>query len=122
MIRLVPIPAQTSTLLQVMLEALPKFHRQKQLKTSIVLSLFDHNIHDSSGYAGGAAQIPHVSAINGKSRPNLTTNIHDSSGYAGGAAQNPHVNTINDKSRPNFTTTIHDSYTLELALPKFHRC
>jgi hypothetical protein len=67
------------------------------------------NIHDSSGYAGGAALIPHVNAIKGKSRPNSTTNIQDSSGYAGGAAQIPHVNTINDMSRPNLTTNIQDS-------------
>jgi hypothetical protein len=53
------------------------------------------NNHDSSGYAGGAAQIQHVNTINGKSRPNSTTNIHDSLGYAGGAAQIPHVNAIN---------------------------
>jgi hypothetical protein len=45
------------------------------------------NIHNSSGYAGGAAQIQHVNAINGKSHPNLTTNIHDSSGYAGGTCE-----------------------------------
>ena len=77
-----------------------------QLKANLVTST---NIHDSSGYAGGASQIPHANAINGKSRPNSTTNIHDSSGYAGGAAQIPHVNTINDKSRPNSTTNIHDS-------------
>jgi hypothetical protein len=36
MISLIPIPAQTSTLLQVTLEVLPKFHRQTQLKTSLV--------------------------------------------------------------------------------------
>jgi hypothetical protein len=39
------------------------------------------NIHDSSGYAWGAAQIPYVNTINGKSCPNLNTNIHNSSGY-----------------------------------------
>ena len=59
--------------------------------TSLVLTT---NIHDSSGYAKGAAQIPHVNAINDKSRPILTTNIHDSSGYTGGAAQIQHVNAI----------------------------
>ena len=53
------------------------------------------NIHNSSGYAGGTAQIQHMSAINGKSCPNSTTTIHDSSGYAGGATQIPHVNSIN---------------------------
>jgi hypothetical protein len=36
MISLIPIPAQTSTLLQVTLEVLPNFHRQTQLKTSLV--------------------------------------------------------------------------------------
>jgi hypothetical protein len=50
------------------------------------------NIHNSSGYAWGAAQIPHVNTINDKSCPNSTTNIHDSSG------------------------------TPEAALQKFHRC
>ncbi len=36
MISLIPISAQTSTLLQVTLEVLPKFHRRTQLKTSLV--------------------------------------------------------------------------------------
>ena len=67
------------------------------------------NNHDSSGYAGGTAQIQHVNTINGKSCPNSTTNIHNYSGYAGGAAQNQHVNAINRKSRPNPTTDIHTS-------------
>jgi hypothetical protein len=61
------------------------------------------SIFHSSGYAGGAAQIPQANAINDKSSPNSTTNIHDSSGYAGGAAQIPLL-----------------QVTLE-ALPKFHR-
>jgi hypothetical protein len=94
-------------ILQITLEALPEFHRQMILMTSLVP--LTTNIHNSSGYAGGAAQIPHLNAINGKSRPNLTTNIHNSSGYAEGAAQIPHVKAINDKSRPNSTTNIHDS-------------
>jgi len=57
------------------------------------------SIHDSSGNAGGAAQIPQANAINDKSHPNSTTNIHDSSGYAGGAAQIPQVNAINDNDK-----------------------
>ena len=61
------------------------------------------SIHDSSGNAGGAAQILQANAINDMSHPNSTTNIHDSSGYAGGAAQIPLL-----------------QVTLE-ALPKFHR-
>ena len=61
------------------------------------------SIHDSSGYAGGAAQITQANAINDKSSPNSTTNIHDSSGYAGGAVQIPLL-----------------QVTLE-TLPKFHR-
>ena len=97
------------------------------------------NIHDSSGYAGGAAQIPQANKINDKSHPNSTTNIHNSSGYAGGAAQIPqatqsmtisskfdheqsrfiglrrrccqipHVNPINDMSHPNSSTNINAS-------------
>ena len=63
------------------------------------------SIFHSSGYAGGAAQIPQANTINDKS----PTNIHDSSGYAGGAAQIPQANAINDKSSPNSTTNIHDS-------------
>jgi hypothetical protein len=55
-----------------------------QLMANLVSST---NIHDSSGYAGGTAQIPHVNTINDKSRPNSITNIHDYSGYTGGAAQ-----------------------------------
>jgi hypothetical protein len=42
---------------------------------------------NSSGYAGGAAQVSHANTIDDKSCPNLTTKIHNSSGYAGGAAQ-----------------------------------
>jgi len=36
------------------------------------------NNQDPSGYAGGAAQIPHVNAINDKSHPNSSTNINAS--------------------------------------------
>ena len=67
------------------------------------------NNHDFSGYAGGAAQIPHGNTNNDKSRPNSTTNIHKSLGYVGGAAQIQHVNAINGKSCPNSTTNIQDS-------------
>ena len=102
MISLVPIPARTSTFLQVTLEALTNNDMACPNSTT--------NIHNSSVYAGGAAQIQHVNAINGKSCPNSTTNIHDSSGYTKCAAhQIPCVNTIDDKSHPNLTTNIHDS-------------
>ena len=67
------------------------------------------NIHNSSGYARGAAQILYVNAINDKSCTNSTTNIHDSSGYTGDAVQIPHANAINDNSCPNLTTDIHNS-------------
>jgi hypothetical protein len=72
-------------------------------------SQFDTNIHDSSGYARGAAQIPQVNTINDKSHPNPTTSIHNSSGYAGGAAQIPWTNDVNDKSCPNSTMNIQNS-------------
>ncbi len=52
------------------------------------------DIQDSSGYAGGAAQIPQANTINDMSHPNLTTNIHNSSSYARGAAQIPQVNAL----------------------------
>jgi hypothetical protein len=67
------------------------------------------NIHDLSGYVGGAAQIPQANAINDMSHLNLITNIHNSSGHAGGAAQILQANAINDKSCPNSTTNIHSS-------------
>jgi hypothetical protein len=79
------------------------------------------HIHNSSGYAGGAAQIPQANAINDKSCPNLTTNIHSSSGYAGGAAQIPQANDINDKSYPYSTTHITICQVTLEALPKSHR-
>jgi hypothetical protein len=82
------------------------------------------SIHDSSGYAGGAAQILQANAINDKSHPNSTTNIHDSSGYAGGAAQIPQVNAINDSNDKSFTIQPQTSTFLQVmteALPKFHR-
>jgi hypothetical protein len=67
------------------------------------------NIHDSSGYAGGAAQIPQANKNIDKSRPNSTTNIRNSSGPAEGAAQIPSTNDINDKSHPNSTMHIQNS-------------
>ncbi len=79
------------------------------------------NIHSSSGYIGGAAQIPQANAINDKSCPNSTTNIHSSSGYAGGAAQIPQVNDINYKSHPNLTMHIMICQVMPEALPNFHR-
>ena len=82
------------------------------------------NIHDSSGYAGGTAQIQHVNTINGNSRPNSTTNIHDSSGYAGGAAQIPHVNSINVNAIYGKSFFVHKHFTIlqvmPEVLPKFH--
>ena len=90
MISLVPVPAQTSTLLQVTLEVLLKFHTNTIKDKSCPNSTT--NIHNSSGYARGTAQIQHVNAINGKSRLNSITNIHNSS-----------ANDINDKSCPNST-------------------
>ncbi len=71
------------------------------------------SIHDSSVYAGGAAQIPQANAINDKSHPNSTTNIRDSSGNTGGAAQIPQVKPINDNDTVLQVTPE--------ALPKFHR-
>jgi len=70
------------------------------------------SIHDSSGNAGGAAQILQANAINDKSHPNSTTNIHDSSGVAGGAAQIPQVYAINDNDKsftiqPQTSTFLH---------------
>ena len=67
------------------------------------------NIHNSSGYAGGAAQISQANAINDNSHPNLAINIRNSSGYAGGAAQISHENTTDNKSCPNLTANIHNS-------------
>jgi len=59
MISLIPIPAQTSMLLQV--------------KANTIKDKSCHNstttVHNSLGYAGGAAQIQHVNAMNGKSHP-----------------------------------------------------
>jgi hypothetical protein len=68
MASLVPIQPQTTTILQVTPEALPKFNMWSKSRPNSTT-----NIHDSLGYARGAAQIPHVNAINGT-----------------------HVNTIND--------------------------
>ena len=75
-------------------------------------------IHNSAGYAGDAARIPLANAIKNKSCPFLTTNIHNSSGYAGGAAQISHVNTINGKSR--FDHKHPQFFRMPEALPKFH--
>jgi hypothetical protein len=71
------------------------------------------------GYAGGAAQIPHVNAINDMSHPNSSTNINASAGYAEGAAQIPQAHTIKDMSSSNSTTNIILQVTPE-ALPKFN--
>ncbi len=40
---------------------------------------------NSSGYAGGTAQIPWTNDVNNKSRPNSTMNFRNSSGLAQGA-------------------------------------
>ena len=73
------------------------------------------NIHNSSGYAGGAAQIPWTHDVNDKSRPNSTMNIQNSSGLAKGAAQIQLANTINDRSHSIILMVTPE------ALPKFHR-
>ena len=87
---LIPIWPQTSKILQVTPEALPKFNMWPQLMASLVpIRPQTSTLHDSSGYAGGAAQIPHANTINDKSCPNSTTNNQDSSGYSRGTAQIP---------------------------------
>jgi hypothetical protein len=73
------------------------------------------SIHNSSGYAGGAAQIPWTNDVNDKSRPNSTMNIQNSSGLAKGAAQIQLANTINDRSHSIILLVTPE------ALPKFHR-
>ena len=69
----VPTQPQTSTVLQVTPEALPKFLRQMILMISLIP--FDHAHQDLSGYVGGAARIPQANAINDKPHPNLTMHI-----------------------------------------------
>ncbi len=76
------------------------------------------NIHNSSGYAGGAAQIPHLNAL--MASLVSTTNIHDFSGYAGGAAQIPHGTQLMTNLvpiRPQPSTILQDTPE---ALPKFN--
>ena len=85
-------------------EVLPKFHNQMQPMTILAT-----NIHNSSGYARGAAKISQADTIDDKSCPKSTTNIPNSSGYARGAAQIPQANTIDDMSCPKSTTNIHNS-------------
>jgi len=117
MTSLVPIRPQTSQILHVTPEALPKFHNQMQSMTSLIpiwpqtsailqvtpealpkfhretqlmtslVPILPQTSNKLSGYAGGAAQNPQANPNNDKSRPNSSTHIHNSSGYAGGAAQ-----------------------------------
>ena len=86
-----------------------------QLMTSLPRPNSTTNIHDSSGYAGGAAQIPQANKINDKSRPNSTMNFQNSSGLAQGAAQIQLANTINDRSHSIILLVTPE------ALPKFLR-
>jgi len=65
------IQPHTSTILQVTPEALPKFHRQAPLMTSLPQTSTNHQVTPEvlpkfhfSGYAGGTAQILQVNAIN----------------------------------------------------------
>ena len=70
------------------------------------------NIQDSSGYAGGAALIPQVNAINDVSHPNLTTKIHNSSSYAGGAAQIPQANALKKLWRTSQVLSLSQTTTI----------
>jgi hypothetical protein len=72
------------------------------------------NNHNSSGYAGGTAQIPWTNDVNDKSRPNSTVNFQNSSGLAQGAGQIQLANAINDRSHSIFLMVTPE------ALPKFH--
>jgi hypothetical protein len=110
LISLVPVWPQTSTILQVTPEALPKFNIWAQLMASLVpirqqLSTILQVTPEALPKFHMWTQLMWMQLM-----ANLvsSTNIHDSSGYAGGTVQITHVNTINDKSRPNSTTNIHD--------------
>ena len=59
-----------------------------------IQAILTKNIQDSSGYAGGAAQIPQAHTINDMSHPKLTTNIHNSLSYTGGPVQIPQANAL----------------------------
>jgi hypothetical protein len=117
MTSLVPIRPQTSQILHVTPEALPKFHNQMQSMTSLIpiwpqtsailqvtpealpkfhretqlmtslVPILPQTSNKLSGYAGGAAQNPQANPNNDKSCPNSSTHIHNSSGYARDAAQ-----------------------------------
>jgi hypothetical protein len=80
-----------------------------------------NSITNINSYLGGASQIPKANDINDKSHPNSTMNTHSSSCYLGSAAQVPQANAINDKSHPNLTTHITIRQVMPEALPKFHR-
>ena len=121
MTSLTPFRPQTSTICQVMPEALPKFHRQTQLMTSLVpiqpqtstvLQVTPESLpkfHKQTILMTSLVPIgPRISSIvqlvtpdpqantfNDKSCPNLTTNIHNSSDYARGTLT-PQTNKIND--------------------------
>ena len=74
-----------STILLVLPEALPKFHSQTQLMTSLV-PIRPRTIRIHRVTPEALPKFHHVNAINDTSRSNSSTNIHDSAGYAGGAA------------------------------------
>ena len=129
MASLVPIRPQTSMILQVTPEALPKFHMWTQFS-----SQFDHKHpqfvrlcqrrcpnsigkwckwHVSSQFNH---EYPQFFRSCRRRCPNSTggrnywqVSFHNSSCYAGGATQIPQANPINDKFCPNSTTNNQDS-------------
>ena len=151
MTSLVPIWPQTSTVLQVMPEVLPKFHKQMilmtglipiQPRTSTVLQVTLEALpkfHRQMILMTSLIPIlPCTSRFirlcrrrcpnpTGKCNqwqvlcPNSTTHIHSSSGHAGGAAQIPQANDINNKSHPNLSTHITICQVTLEALPESHR-
>ncbi len=104
MTSLFPIHPQTSQILNVTPEALPKFHNQMQSMTS----LNPIRPETSAILKVTPALISQANTIDDKSCPNLTTNIKKKNGYTGGSAQTPQANPNNDKSRPNSSTHIHN--------------
>ena len=117
LISLVTIPGRTSTILQVTLEVLPKFHWRMQLKTSLV------------PFWPQTSTILHVTP---EALPKFhiwtqfmtslvsTTNIHDSSGYAGGAAQIPQWMQLMASLVPIWPQTSTIFQVTPEVLPKFH--
>jgi hypothetical protein len=83
MASLIQIWPQTSTILQVTLEALPKFHMWTQIMTSLVpIPPRTSTIHQVKPEAQSKFNM-WTQLMTSLPRPNSTTNIHDSSGYAG---------------------------------------